>query len=822
MILHTDAFNKNNKHKMTKEDYIKNARGQQVAEDILACFYENICYTPFIHFDEDDYETGAEKLFAMRSRKLKLKNGPNGQRKPVGPVDPYSLIIDSKLDQLRPSIRSSINLEDPYTYLGTLKALNSSRIQAAVVSTGVLEIISARSRPAAFETQATRDNPDESRQGVVQIQVTKVGILWRKNAKRKKARSPWQEWGAILTGSQLYFVRNLGWIKTLMHQVQSHQKAGFKTAVVFKPSLEEFKPDALTKTDDAVALLDRSYNKHKNAFQLMRAGGEEEVFLADTEDELNEWISLINYTAAFRYAGVAVRGFLDSRLLTQEPRMMRLNSTATAGTSHSLREQTQGQILRAPNIDPHAILQVMAARRKIMIVRIAEAEIALSEMNKKLDEMLRNARHLQILAPIQPRTRDVVIHAAARMDAMLKWSRREIWRTRCYKDILSMDALEDPDEVISASAKIQPIISLSSGNSTKSASPRPQGELTRTSTTPQTPKFGFEPLRAGVPVAPFANEDVFNTPPETTRPRQEDTRGSWSSLAATDMGGGAAASESLISASASNSSRRPSVAPVSSTASLQDMDGLAPTLAMADGRPAPRTPLPSIKNAEQTVSHNGGQPASTASSAGRHVTDTAGVTPESATGKARHRMSLHRSFRETPPDHASRHRRARDSASTIRSDIAPNDRPEESGTTSLERSRGSFMVHGKQASVITFGGDWTDDKMRIRREGERGSKAAADHSGTKQNRQTSVDSDTAGKDEHGVSAAAERLQEQVDLAETLVHGSHGATITAKDQATPGSETLSTGGGNEYFDAPELAENAKPPRSVGEPNSVEAS
>ncbi|KAF2220201.1 Sec7 domain-containing protein, partial [Elsinoe ampelina] len=284
MMLHTDAFNRNNKYKMQKNDYIKNTRGQHVSEDVLACFYDNICYTPFIHFDEDDFDAGSDRLSSFKSKKAKLKGAmPDPTKKSSGPVDPYSLIIDNKLDVLRPSIKDSIVLEDPYSYLGTAKMLEPIKMQKKFHYGGILQIISARSRPAAFENQASRDNPDESKPGVVDLQVTKVGILWRKSAKRKKARSPWQEWGAILTGSQLYFFKNISWIKNLMQQFNAHQKHMVPPSpVVFKPPLEEFKPDSLIKTDDAVALIDASYNRHKNAFTLVRHGGEEEIFLADS------------------------------------------------------------------------------------------------------------------------------------------------------------------------------------------------------------------------------------------------------------------------------------------------------------------------------------------------------------------------------------------------------------------------------------------------------------------------------------------------------------------------------------------------------------
>ena len=68
MMLHTDAFNKNNKYKMQKADYIRNTRGQYVSEDILACFYDNICYTPFIHV-EDDFDVHSERHGSIKSKR---------------------------------------------------------------------------------------------------------------------------------------------------------------------------------------------------------------------------------------------------------------------------------------------------------------------------------------------------------------------------------------------------------------------------------------------------------------------------------------------------------------------------------------------------------------------------------------------------------------------------------------------------------------------------------------------------------------------------------------------------------------------------------
>ena len=82
--------------------------------------------------------------------------------------------------------------------------------------------------------------------------------------------------------------------------------------VVFKPPLENFKPDALVSLDDAVALVDARYKKHKNALFLTRQDTFAEVLLADNESEYRDWVAKINYAATFRSTGVRMRGTLGA------------------------------------------------------------------------------------------------------------------------------------------------------------------------------------------------------------------------------------------------------------------------------------------------------------------------------------------------------------------------------------------------------------------------------------------------------------------------------------------------------------------------------
>jgi Sec7-like guanine-nucleotide exchange factor len=54
IMLHTDAFNKHNKNKMSKADYVRNTRIDGVTADFLEYLYDNITHQPFIFVDGND------------------------------------------------------------------------------------------------------------------------------------------------------------------------------------------------------------------------------------------------------------------------------------------------------------------------------------------------------------------------------------------------------------------------------------------------------------------------------------------------------------------------------------------------------------------------------------------------------------------------------------------------------------------------------------------------------------------------------------------------------------------------------------------------
>lgn len=696
---------------MQRLDYIKNSSCEGVSDDVLGCFYDNVVYTPFIHIEDDvDLRTISSK----KSRKTILKGPMNDPVRKASkePLDPYTLIFEGKLDALRPNIKDVMNLDDPYSYLGTATSLDTKNIYKSLSRYGVIQIVSSRSRPEAYMSEAAQENPLGTSVGIVEMPVTKVGILWRKNAKRKKARSPWQEWGAVLTRSGLSLFRNSTWAKTLMTQHDQHQKHGESGPVVFQPPLQDFKQDNLIPMDGAVCLVDNTYKKHKNAFVMYSKAGEE-TFLADSESDLNDWLGVLNYTAAFETLGVRSRGMVGGLYEGQTNRgLRRLHSSQS---TKSIPTATGEVSIQSGKIDNQFAQQMITARKELMQQRISESEEKLAQAIRELEARLRDARHLQILAPIQPKSRELVINAAGRLAARLKWSRIEIWRMKCHRDILAKE-LEDEkqsatelqarnDRIAESSQSQSPLPPLSPQQSNKT-SKSPLARLSSKASSlanPHKPPLSPEsPLgRPGTKSSKDTefDEDAFKTPPETTQssPTFPSTQ-----INVPPMSFGPATSDrrsSVASSSAQSprmypSDHRPSVSTINDGTLGSDDDSDARYITPP---PTAHSDVPDLRTPD-IPAHDGLR------------LDEEVISPEaemslaaltgSPTSRSKHRRSLHRTLRDSHG--SSSHRRShkgRDSASTILS----VDTQESEGLT---RSKGSFTVHGKKASVIQFGPDW--------------------------------------------------------------------------------------------------------------------
>ncbi|KAJ6574798.1 hypothetical protein B0H19DRAFT_1125805 [Mycena capillaripes] len=327
IMLHTDAFNKSNKRKMTKADYIKNTRLPGVPPEVLDCFYDNIVVTPFI-FVEDPLDVNGQRGLVSDSglnRSLSMSNPLSSSGSGSGTtllgkapkVDPYYLIANNMLAPLRVDVEAYVPRENPYSFQGTAGPWDEQDLQLAFAKANVIEVgavtsmrvttlLSLGPGGSAAPLSPMSGFPEIALPSgeVSTLRITKVGILNRKDdvleGGKKSSNRKWRPWSVILTGSQLLLFRDPAWAAGLISQSESPDaQSAFPQTV--------FKPDELLSLKDAIAVFDRSYTKYENAFRFVMQDGRQFLLQSSNEQELNEWISRINYASTFKTAGVRMR-----------------------------------------------------------------------------------------------------------------------------------------------------------------------------------------------------------------------------------------------------------------------------------------------------------------------------------------------------------------------------------------------------------------------------------------------------------------------------------------------------------------------------------
>lgn len=177
MMLHTDAFNRHNKNKMTKADYVRNTRLDGVPETVLEAFYDNITFTPFV-FIEDDNEASLAAVGAST-----IANGPVRP----GKVDVYDMIAGGTVMTLRDNVESLIPPDSPFSCMGTQAYLDVDRLQRSFADAHPLSFVKSRPRRKSSVTSAlpgslgdktpVKSTPKEE---IQTLKITKVGLISRK------------------------------------------------------------------------------------------------------------------------------------------------------------------------------------------------------------------------------------------------------------------------------------------------------------------------------------------------------------------------------------------------------------------------------------------------------------------------------------------------------------------------------------------------------------------------------------------------------------------------------------------------------------------
>lgn len=181
MMLHTDAFNRHNKNKMTKADYVRNTRMEGVPPLVLEAFFDNITFTPFV-FIEDEAElsrvseppSSATTITTVTSSQL--TPGPKN-----GKIDVYHMIVGDLLQSLRLNLEHEIPAESPFSCLGTRPLLDTDILHQAFVQARSMVIVPPkRKNSAAALLGSTPSREKHTPENETILKVTKVGLLSRR------------------------------------------------------------------------------------------------------------------------------------------------------------------------------------------------------------------------------------------------------------------------------------------------------------------------------------------------------------------------------------------------------------------------------------------------------------------------------------------------------------------------------------------------------------------------------------------------------------------------------------------------------------------
>ncbi|WWD20709.1 hypothetical protein CI109_105185 [Kwoniella shandongensis] len=323
MILHTDAFNKHNKNKMTKVDYVRNTRMDGVLPLVLEAFFDNITFTPFVFIEDDSdlkrssgYESASSSLFGPSTPTFSsLLNGPNPTISKSTKVDVYHMIVRGLLGTLRVDVEKQILAENPFSCLGTRPFLDCEGLSRAFASAHSLMIptptsLSQRKVTGKLATPAKKARIGDHGESEMVLRVTKAGLLSRRDDgpdTGKKANRKWKSWSVILTGSQILFFKDPTWALTLLEQAQSNKNTDENNQHLLLPRMTTFKPDEVFPVKDCIAVYDSTFTSHPYTFRFVMPHTRQYLMQAPDEFEMNEWVTLINYASAFKTAGLKMR-----------------------------------------------------------------------------------------------------------------------------------------------------------------------------------------------------------------------------------------------------------------------------------------------------------------------------------------------------------------------------------------------------------------------------------------------------------------------------------------------------------------------------------
>ncbi|KAF9304816.1 hypothetical protein BGZ74_000481 [Mortierella antarctica] len=432
MLLHTDAHNKNVRYKMTKEQYVRQAKS------IDGVLYDNITFLKFV-YAEDELDVDGQRIADVQPTGwFPRRRTASNQRS-----DSYSMIRHGSISHLAPDISDLIPFRWPYYWKGTVEMVDNVQINNQFTKAPVARIPGLRSRRNSQHfgqlganqwsmdpgTNMAHDHPDMD--GAAELKIAKFGILTRKidieHGKKSSVRG-WRDLGVILSGSQLLFFTEVGWF-----QSQKASQRGFNPEA--PPEVDGFfstelggetppMPQALISTLDSIAVVDSSYQKYPHVFRLVCPSGKQYLFRANSEHDMNDWMAKINYASAFKTAGVRLRSY----------------RVAWASDVYWIKdEQGRHQLRRRLPASTETDSAQINGRADLIKAKMKDIDKLINTCAASLAAELRLARSLEVMIPLQTVTRQKIVQSAAVVGKRLRHLMLERTKLDCFRTILERD-----------------------------------------------------------------------------------------------------------------------------------------------------------------------------------------------------------------------------------------------------------------------------------------------------------------------------------------------------------------------------------------------
>ncbi|KAG0011509.1 hypothetical protein BGZ81_002139 [Podila clonocystis] len=432
MLLHTDAHNKNVRYKMTKEQYVRQAKS------IDGILYDNITFLKFV-YAEDELDVDGQRIADVQPTGwFPRRRIASNQRS-----DSYSMIRHGSISHLAPDISDLIPFRWPYYWKGTIEMVDNVQINNQFTKAPVARIPGLRSRRNSQHfgqlganqwsmdpgTNMAHDHPDMD--GAAELKIAKFGILTRKidieHGKKSSVRG-WRDLGVILSGSQLLFFTELSWF-----QNQKASQRGFNPEA--PPEVDGFfstelgggappMPQALISTLDSIAVVDSSYQKYPHVFRLVCPNGKQYLFRANSEYDMNDWMAKINYASAFKTAGVRLRSY----------------RVAWASDVYWIKdEQGRHQLRRRHPASTETDSAQINGRADLIKAKMKDIDKLINTCAASLAAELRLARGLEVMIPLQAVTRQKIVQSAAVVGKRLRHLMLERTKLDCFRTILERD-----------------------------------------------------------------------------------------------------------------------------------------------------------------------------------------------------------------------------------------------------------------------------------------------------------------------------------------------------------------------------------------------